>query len=381
MPSSFSLDVLSLVLIVSLAQGLFIMAVLIIRYRLKPEHYVLLLALIVMLFWLQAEFLAVRNASPISMAIFYGNRHGAWLALGPLYYYYAASVLKFPIRGNTLLLHLAPFLIFTILIPIAAGNFLGFHQVHYGMVSPFYPINRHVTFLQGIYTAVFILQYIHFFLYLVFSFRLVRAVEQDARATYSSIGPSLKWLRLVTMGLVIALLFATAFLVLFFWVHSYNRTLDYLYVLPMALLIYLVAFKLAGVEWNRSAGAIRYEKSSLRLDEAADYRSKLEAHMQSAKPYLNNELRLQDLAQALDIPAHHLSQVINGSLDASFFDYINRHRVAEAVTLIRTNPSTPLLEIGFQAGFNNKNSFTNAFKRFTGKTPQAFKNSEKITRL
>ena len=156
-----SLDLLSVVLIIAIAQGLFTLSLLILRYKLKPFHNILLFLLILVFLWFQAEFLFIRSAVPVPIKLFYGTRHGAWLLLGPLYYFYVRGMLYGKtISTRLLVLSFAPFFVFAIIIPLLCGEFLGFHQVHYGMISPFYPINRHVTLLQGLYTAVFIIQFI-----------------------------------------------------------------------------------------------------------------------------------------------------------------------------------------------------------------------------
>jgi YesN/AraC family two-component response regulator len=179
--------------------------------------------------------------------------------------------------------------------------------------------------------------------------------------------------------LMLVLGFVSFFLTRFFLTHSYDRNLDYLYVLPSALLVYMISYKLAGVEWPLSQPSERtakYEKSSLKADQAKIYSKQLEDYITNTKPYLKNELRLQELAELVKIPPHHLSQVINENLKTTFFDYINRHRVEEAKILIRTNPNSSLLEIAFNAGFNNKTSFTNAFRKFTTQTPVEFRRQQ-----
>jgi YesN/AraC family two-component response regulator len=111
----------------------------------------------------------------------------------------------------------------------------------------------------------------------------------------------------------------------------------------------------------------------MKTEEGKEHAQKLEEYLVIHKPYLNNELRLEDLAEMIGIPPHHLSQVLNEHLKSTFFDIINRQRVEEAQRLIASENSLTLLEIAFKAGFNNKTSFTNAFKKFTGQTPLAFK--------
>ena len=48
--------------------------------------------------------------------------------------------------------------------------------------------------------------------------------------------------------------------------------------------------------------------------------------MQSDKPFLNRISRWR-LSDALAIPAHHLSQVINEVFGLNFFNFVNRYRV------------------------------------------------------
>jgi AraC-like DNA-binding protein len=47
--------------------------------------------------------------------------------------------------------------------------------------------------------------------------------------------------------------------------------------------------------------------------------------------------------------------------------------VEEAKRLIAADKNSSLLEIAFKAGFNNKTSFTNAFKKVVDMTPAAYR--------
>ncbi|RYG14646.1 MAG: AraC family transcriptional regulator [Chitinophagaceae bacterium] len=60
----------------------------------------------------------------------------------------------------------------------------------------------------------------------------------------------------------------------------------------------------------------------------------------------------------------------------SFYDYINGYRLQFASNLLK-NPSCNLriLDIAFEAGFNNKNSFYRAFKESFGITPNQYRES------
>jgi len=89
-----SVDLLSMLLLVTLAQGLFILSVLVVRYKLRPTQHLFLFLLVIVLMWFQVEFLSVRLPYDIPVYAFYGTRFGAWLLLGPLFYFYVQSIAK-----------------------------------------------------------------------------------------------------------------------------------------------------------------------------------------------------------------------------------------------------------------------------------------------
>jgi AraC-like DNA-binding protein len=118
----------------------------------------------------------------------------------------------------------------------------------------------------------------------------------------------------------------------------------------------------------------KYEKTALSEPQIRSYLERLEAYVVVHKPYLEGELRLSELAAALDVPAHHLSQTINQALGVSYFELMNGYRVEAAKALLaesRTSGRT-ILEIALRAGFGSKASFNRIFKRHTGLTPSQF---------
>lgn len=97
--------------------------------------------------------------------------------------------------------------------------------------------------------------------------------------------------------------------------------------------------------------------------------------MKSEKMYQDYNLRLDTLAEKLQLTRHHTSQLINEYYKMNFFEYINSLRVEEAKTLLtdRNKSDLTVKEIGYQTGFNNKVSFFKAFKLSTGMTPNEYR--------
>lgn len=98
-------------------------------------------------------------------------------------------------------------------------------------------------------------------------------------------------------------------------------------------------------------------------------------HMVKNKPYLNNELTIQELAEQLNLSAQEISTYLNKDLGVNFFNYINSFRIEEAKQRL-INPiydNETLLGIAYDSGFNSKTSFNTLFKKETGMTPSEYK--------
>lgn len=179
----------------------------------------------------------------------------------------------------------------------------------------------------------------------------------------------------------------TAFLTVYSWSYvtdSFNLILVYALIVPLVLyviVIYLLIKYPSEINYHKnhhvSDGSSRnkYEKTGLSAAFSLELKSKLEYLMHTKKLYLNHELRLDDIAELLDISRHHASQVINENFGASFYDFINAYRIEEAKNKLATgfeNSSESISDIAYQCGFNNRVSFYKAFKKVTGTTPTEF---------
>lgn len=119
----------------------------------------------------------------------------------------------------------------------------------------------------------------------------------------------------------------------------------------------------------------KYEKSSLTEETAKEYAKKLIEHMEKDKPYLQRDLTIQAIANNLEIPRHHLTQVINEKLNKNFYTLVNEYRIEEVKKrLIDSQYSHfTLLTIAHDAGFNSKSSFNMIFKKHVNMTPSQYK--------
>ena len=376
---NFTLDTWSLLLIISISHGLFVLSLMLMKAHWYRPPAILLTGLVLAFIWLQAEFFSIRFPFNVGFNLFYGTRYGSWMLLGPLYFLYLKTTLRpeHQLKRKDLL-HFLPFFIFGMVLPLFSDGLLSWRQMHYGMLTPFDSFEKEATFINCLYGAIFIIQFIHLAIYLLVGEKLIRTYKTKFLDTNSSFQSSIRWLRGLNLAMLLVLLFVSAFLVIFFFTNIYRRHLDYLYVIPLATIIYIIAYQLTrlslpDVTIPMPNNAKKYEKSSLTEEQAQTYAQMVGDYLTKEKPYLQNDLRLKDMALALAIPPYHLSQVINTEMNTNFFDLINRHRIIEAQTLIRAKSEASLLEIAYEAGFNNKTSFVNAFKKYSGKTPSAYR--------
>ena len=118
----------------------------------------------------------------------------------------------------------------------------------------------------------------------------------------------------------------------------------------------------------------KYEKSALSDRHIDRIEQNIHKVMLEQKLYLNPNLSLADLSKAVAEPANYVSQTLNGRLGETFFDFINALRIKDALKLISEQEKT-ILDIAYEVGFNSRSSFYKAFKRETGLTPTAYKQS------
>lgn len=115
-------------------------------------------------------------------------------------------------------------------------------------------------------------------------------------------------------------------------------------------------------------------RAALVSAESAALLQRLDRHMSEARPYLDANLSVEQLARQLGVPTRELSRAINQGLTKNFFEFVSDYRIAEARRQLETaEASTTILQVMYDAGFNSKSVFNTAFKKATGMTPSAYR--------
>ncbi|HMB68331.1 MAG TPA: helix-turn-helix domain-containing protein [bacterium] len=238
--------------------------------------------------------------------------------------------------------------------------------------------------------------------YLAVTWRLVRECEGRARRQLSDtrLVASIRTLRTITASfLTYVVLHMGLYVALRIWGNRNGALVDTVWLLAISIFVQLNGYAAIARpetfsrslwhlfrEKSRHASAeddpgpevpeapsAKYRHSSLGDDEGQVIQDRLLNHMRADAPYLNGQLTLRDVAAALGVSTHHLSQVLNQRVERSFFDFVNGYRIDAAKAMLAGRDDRTVLEIAYECGFNNKTSFNQAFRKFVGTTPTAYR--------
>jgi AraC-like DNA-binding protein len=100
----------------------------------------------------------------------------------------------------------------------------------------------------------------------------------------------------------------------------------------------------------------------------------LKNYFEEQHPYLNNDLNINEVAVALDIPAREVSFIINQHFNQRFTDFVNMYRIKYVNQKIKTGYLNKFTveSLSKEAGFSSKSTFNVAFKKVNQCTPSEY---------
>ncbi|MBN2411634.1 AraC family transcriptional regulator [candidate division KSB1 bacterium] len=382
-----------LLLILGAMQGFFLMVLLARKQGNRKGNRILaLLMLVYSLYLLESAFFQIPYTPFLPVVMTIGI--GLVFLFGPLHYIYAQFIIN-PYYKFRLIhwLHFFPFILVKIYF------YAGFLKSGVSM--------RQFSDNPDLYYNPFLLNLINLtkifigITYMIFTLLLLKKYARRIREQFSAIDKiSLNWLRNITFLTLAVWLIAlfTNFNPLMNGLNLIYRdyiiisialtvliyTMGYLGLVKPEIFSYVESIKKQSPQETKediilNTSSAKYAKTRLQEDKAEFYLHKLQNLMRAEKPYIRPNITLKDLAQKLNIPEYHLSQIINEKLGQNFFNFINSYRVEE----VKQRMSDPryahisLLGIAFDSGFNSKSSFNSIFKRFTQMTPSEYAGQQK----
>ncbi len=157
------------------------------------------------------------------------------------------------------------------------------------------------------------------------------------------------------------------------WTGLLKIEYDYFISLASSFFIYFIGYHgFQKQEVLRMNENTRYTHSPLSPTASRSILKKITHLMEGDKMYLQNSLKLQDIANLIEIQPHYISQVINEYEDKHFSDFINTYRIEDAKKMLLES-NFKIIHVAYDTGFNNKASFNNAFKKLTGMSPSEYR--------
>lgn len=143
------------------------------------------------------------------------------------------------------------------------------------------------------------------------------------------------------------------------------------------LIIALMALGIVIIRKKKSASQPELTEN-IKLSKSNDHEQlmgRIRQLMEEQKLYLNSELKVADIAEALKVRKNHISDCINSLEGCTFSVFVNKCRVEHAKLLLSQYPEKKISTISQESGFSNETSFFRTFKAITGMTPNEWKNS------
>ena len=131
-----------------------------------------------------------------------------------------------------------------------------------------------------------------------------------------------------------------------------------------------------GAGYENAASSGRSEKRKIADNDARLWIEKLEKVIRDHELYKDPNLKLNDLAQRINVSPHQLSQLLNDNLGKSFSTYINEYGISEACRLIEKSRHLTCEAIGYEVGYNSKSTFYAAFRKIKDTTPALYKEKQ-----
>ena len=220
---------------------------------------------------------------------------------------------------------------------------------------------------------------IHLIIYAFLSFRIVYGRGVEKENVHS-------WLQYLTWAFAGYVLMILLYYILIRF-PFFSPTWDYMISFAMSFFIFIVGF-MGYLQPRISTGETvreiivppKYQKSGLTENAELNLKKKIEELMQNEQFFINADFRLNDLAEAVGSSRHNVSLVINKYYNKNYFNFVNAYRI-DYVKKMLHDPKYmkhTIIELAYEAGFNNKVSFNKAFKKQVGMTPTEYRKKHVI---
>ena len=323
-------------------------------------------------------------------AIFYGNLSPLWYLPGPMLYLYTRNTItdKSIFSSKKDYLHLLPFLIQAINIAPYLFSSFDFKLETARLILN--DINNVRTAGSGFLippSISFLTRPCLVILYAIASFLLLIKYNKENSLIEKNKQNKLVYNWILTLNLVTAIV-AAGFL--FLTVRLYDASVTRVIIeseptylisgvafalLPLALIVFFpqVLYGMPVVSNVKKVAKLTIPLTDS-SDPLAETAQVIVDYIKNEKPYLYPDFDIEDIAEKLDIPKHHIIYCFTMILQKKFTAYRSMVRVEHAKELLNSGTADALSidGIGAQSGFSSRSGFYATFKAETGMTPSQY---------
>jgi AraC-like DNA-binding protein len=127
------------------------------------------------------------------------------------------------------------------------------------------------------------------------------------------------------------------------------------------------------------AVATAYAVSTLTKVDREQAVTRLQRLMDEERIYTDESLSLADVAKAVELTPHQLSELVNTHFGVGFSRWVRQHRVAAAQKMLLAEPDASVLSIGLSVGFTSQSNFYAAFREITGDVPGRYRRQQQAS--
>ncbi len=303
----------------------------------------------------------------------YSLLSSSFLLFNPALFIYIRSLVQRNFRLKwTFLLHLLPFVFFEIAAYVTKTPFT---------FNNFFTSDATLLYRVGFAVATIL----SWMIYIPLSIRLMHKYRMKLHDETANIdkGQSLNWLFSVSIFYIVYSALAGIIGFVFVFLEIDSIILSYYNYSFLLLLIFIISFygvyqSKVSVQTEEEAEEklIGYKNSLLSPETKELIQKKIIDYFEQEKAYLNPDLNMDLLSEAIDYPKYQITEVLNTEIGMNFFRFVNSYRI-EAVKKMLTEPHLKysIEAIGYECGFNSKSSFYTVFKKMTGLTPVSYRKS------
>ncbi len=357
-----------------------------ITYHIVENKYVLLLCYIIMI-------QGLRNVQIIIFNYFErSTEYAFWMPLlnmhilpfvmmcGPFLYLYLKSIElnKVPWKNTYFLFLLLPILITIDIFPYLQLDFTQKIEIQTRLVSNQNDLNKYHLFLKDSISKLIV--HLHTALYIICVFFNYYRNKNPQNTT---IKKNITFLRYILIIFIIN--WSPYFLVIINSYLNMNHGTDFLYknqFYPPKILIILFSaatpmtlFILPSFTFNKKFPQPIFILKYFKLEAKFNNQKKedlndeilksIELHMEQKKPFLDQNFSISMLSSEIGISPSTISSTIKSELNVSFPKFKNQYRLSYCLELFKNGSfdNFTIDAIAYEAGFKNKSTFYNSFKK------------------